>query len=541
MNYDFNEQIPDGLMDRVGQRLLLHSAAKKKKRVKNTLVLMSILVLLVPASVYGFVNYNTLGWFDSIRVAHEKGKTVKLNAVFEYGGSKMIFEDAVWIDNNILMVSYKIPNGVFLGKVKYILTNENGEKIADEKGSECNYKGEGNIRFEIENDKMVGRNIFLSLLTQQKTFIKSGIDFEHRLNIGKELLTLGQAEVNQVFQTAYGPISIEDIKTYNSTTELKFRYVENREESQFVLIKDGAEYKLFPELFIKDSKDNILNSLDYSYEENTGIVTVCYNGAITDLDKPIELAIVCNDEIVNRRIPVKVDKTDNKVIEVNREIKTDVGTFRIGKVTLGAASTALEYEFIPAEGYSNICKVEPFIELDVDGEKYGYQYERSGELSGQLFYPVGIDGEKADKLKLMVWRINWYEKHKEKFELDKGKVPNSYVLKEAKVYVEKMEVKDGKTYVEIMIDRDNHKCCDVMLYAHNGENTIGTKSDGGIEFTDKRIQKKVENDFYSLDYSDLEKSVLRYSLELEGEHSHVELQTDMLKYTDLCKAEIKIN
>jgi hypothetical protein len=291
MNYDFNEQIPDGMMDRVGQRLSLHSVAKKKKRVKNTLILLSVLVLLIPASVYGFVNYNTLGWFDSIRVAHEKGKTIELNATFEYGKSKVLFEDAVWIDNNMLMVSYKIANGKFLGKVKYILTNEKGEKIADEKGSECNYKGEGNIHFELKDDKMIGGNIFLSLLTQQKTLRNSDINFDYRLNIGKELLTLGQAKVNQVFQTTYGPISIDNIKTYNWTTELKFRYVENKGETQSVIIKDGAEYKLLPELFIKDSKNNILNSCDYSYEENTGIVTVCYNGTITNLDKPVELAI----------------------------------------------------------------------------------------------------------------------------------------------------------------------------------------------------------------------------------------------------------
>jgi len=144
MRFDYNDQIPEGLMDRVEQRLAAHLAVKKKKRVKKTLILLSMCLLLIPATVYGVVSNNFNSWFDAIRMAHNKGKTVKLNSVFEYEGNRIVFEDAVWEENELL-VSFRIVVGM-LWPSKFSFLNDKDEVIGNSGGYSINDENEGTLR-----------------------------------------------------------------------------------------------------------------------------------------------------------------------------------------------------------------------------------------------------------------------------------------------------------------------------------------------------------------------------------------------------------
>lgn len=535
MNCDFKEQIPDGMMDRVGQRLAAHLVIKKKKRTKNLMILLSILIVLIPASVYGLVNSNLHSWFKAIRVAHDKGKTVKLNAAFEYEKNKIIFEDAVWEENK-LMISCRIVDGA-LWPSQFILIDENSETLNHGAGYEC-YDKEGALQLEFDEEKITGDKVFLSVKTLEKmSYQDDSIDYKYKLNIDKEFLTTNQAKVDKTFETEYGLITIEDINIKDGKTILTYKYDMNDKVAK---LEGWGKYRMpQPEFYIKDAENNVLKSNSYA-DEFSNIKEAELFGVIKCLDNPLDFAIECNEKIVDWKVPIEVKKFKSEVIEVNKDVKMDSGTIRISEMTLKSAGTYLKYEFIPAKGYEDTENIRALIDIVVDGKQYICS-EYIKEISGELVFPVGIDKKNIKDVKLNVFGIYRNERSKDKFILSKESTPTNFVLDGVNFNVEKMEIKEGKTYIDILIEGANRRYTDIDIshtIEEGGMLSLGVS--GGLEFRDKSIEQKLEKDPFSFETSDLEKTIIRKNLEIEGEHNIVELKIDSVEYLETCKVEFKI-
>lgn len=536
MKFDYNEHIPEGLMDRVEQRLAAYLTVKRKKRVKKTLVLLSMCLLLIPATVYGFVNNNFNSWFDSIRMAHNKGKTVKLNTVFEYEGNKIVFEDAVWEEDN-LMVSYRLIDGVLLPS-QFILQNEKGEIINHQAEAEHNGK-EGTLKVYFDEEKLFGEKAFFSIKALERLkYPDDNIEFKNKLDIDKDFLTTGHAVVNKTFEAEYGLITIEEIKIKDGRTFLTYKCDWNDKISSTA----EQDWTRLPMLFfyIKDAENNIIKGYSFYDGKYSKIEECSLSGIIKNLDKPIEVAVEFNEKLVDWEVPIEVKKFSSEVIEINKDVKMDSGTIRISEMILKSAGTYLKYEFIPAKGYENTEGIRPLIEIVFGGKKYACS-DYLQEMSGKMVFPVGIDKKDLKKVKLNVLGIYRYEKRDEKFMLTKESAPTYFVVDGVKFNIEKFATKDGKTYIDILVDGANRKFTDLdVSYSvkESEERSLSVK--GGLEFTDESVEKKLERDPDSFETSDLEKSIIRKKLEIEEESNTVELKLDRFEYLEISNTEIKI-
>ncbi|GEM_PF-800426 len=534
MRFDFYEQIPEGLMDRVEQRLATHLAVKKKKRVMKTLALLSVCLLLIPATVYGFVNNDIQSWYDSIRIASNRGKTVKLNYDFEYEKNKIVFEDAVWEENELL-VSFRIVDGM-LWPSKFSLLNDKDEVIGHSGGYSINDENEGTLRFNFEEEEITGDKVFLSVEALEKLkFSDDDIDYKYKLNIDKEFLATGQAKVGKTFETEYGFITIEEIKIKDGRTFLTYKYDRNDKMAKISEQDKLDDTKLV--IFIKDSENNVLKSNLYIGKRPSDIEESELFGNIKNLDNSLEVAIECNEIPVNWKAPVKIKNTASKVIEVNKDIKIDSGTLRISEIVLKSASTRLNYEFIPSKGYENTIYVSPLIDITLGGKRY-ISTKRS---DGRLEFPVVIDKKDLRKVKLNVHAIYRYEERNEKFTLTKGDVPTSFVVDGVKFNIENMEIKDGKTYIDILVDGQKREFTnfDITTVRKKGEK-YSVRVHGELEFADKSIEPKYNDEPYSFDKSILETIKIRKNMKINGEFDTVDLELDCFEYLDICNAEIKI-
>jgi len=255
------------------------------------------------------------------------------------------------------------------------------------------------------------------------------------------------------------------------------------------------------------------------------------------LDNSLKVAIECNEIPVNWKAPVKIKNTASKVIEVNKDIKIDSGTLRISEIVLKSASTRLNYEFIPSKGYENTIYVSPLIDITLGGKRY-ISTKRS---DGRLEFPVVIDKKDLRKVKLNVHAIYRYEERNEKFTLTKGDVPTSFVVDGVKFNIENMEIKDGKTYIDILVDGQKREFTnfDITTVRKKGEK-YSVRVHGELEFADKSIEPKYNDEPYSFDKSILETIKIRKNMKINGEFDTVDLELDCFEYLDICNAEIKI-
>lgn len=536
MNFDFNDQIPEGMMDRVEQRLESHLVVKKNKRTKKVLVLLSILVLLIPATVYGFVNNSFDSWFSAIKEANKKGKTVELNAAFENDSSKIIFEDAVWEEDK-LRVSYRIVDGVMCPR-HFTLRNEKDEIINNRSGGELLDK-EGALEAYFDKDKISGEKVFLSVEILEKIrYMDNYIDYKYSLNIDKEFLATGQAKVGKSFETEYGTITIEEIKIEDGKTILIYKYEVNDEIAE--LSEQETCPMIYPNFYIKDADNNTLESNSYCNEDNPGIIKSGLTGGIKNLDKPLQLAIVCDERVVDWKVPIEVKKFASEVVEINKDIELESGTVRIIQMTLNPASTYIKYEFIPAKDFENTIGIRPLAEMVIGNKKY-ICTNYLEDLSGEMEFPVGIDKKDLKKAKLDFHGIYRFEQRDERLKFTEGAVPTDFVVEGVKFRIEKMEIKEGKTNIEILVDGANRKFTDfdISYVAEEGGGlSIGVR--GELEFTDSNIEQKLRNDPLSFEQSDIEKTIIRKKIELGGERDTVELMLEKFEFIDIHPTEIKI-
>jgi hypothetical protein len=547
MKYDFDEQIPDGMIDRINKRLRTHAANKKRKRKIKMITTTAIIILLLPVSVFGVVNMDW-GWTRGIGIAENNGKAIKLDSVFESEGSKIIFKDAVW-ENDMLLISYSTSGNGFIPSETGLL-NENGIKINHGGGGEFDGNSNGNIHFNLENDEVIGKNVLLKIYTIMSPKSPSIIDiaYNHSLVLDSSLLSKNEAEIGKEFETAYGLIKLHKIRCSGGRTYIQYSFEMNTAVKQLPDLDNNGRNAipgLFPELFLKDSEGNTIKSDSRTSDPKTGLGEITMDGVLKNTDKPVSLALVCYDQIVNWELPIRINRPTAEAIDINRNIALDSGVLQIQKLIPGAAGTSIQYEFMPSEGNEDIIGITPDIGMTVEGEKYAAHPDNDGlpGLSGVSVFQFPLDKDNLSQAVFEVLTVQRKVAFNKSIRLESGNLQPGYDIAGSTLKVKKMDVKNGKTTIDLELDDSNRKFYDFSFSVRPvdmTDNKIAYSAGGSSAFKDKSRQSKLENNPNSVQASDFTGTVMKKTIEISGEHKKVDLVIEDLIYMDVCKDRFNI-
>lgn len=274
------EQIPDGMMDRISKRLAEHVSARKKRRKVKTVLIAVACTLLLPISAYAFINISNdnWGWFEGIKKAEKNGKTVEINKEFTYKDGKILFEDAVWEDD-CLLLSYSVFKGTYI-PYDICMYDDNGERIDCDEDYEFDGKRNGTIKVSIDKNKKKSNVANLSILTlkSSKPINIHNIEYEYELMIYKSLLTNGMAEINKEYNTSFGTLKLLNARYEDNEGRIIISYSFNLNENIKNLIKDSTELSKIVSLsmlYIKDRDNNIIKIANNrgNSDEDSGYAT----------------------------------------------------------------------------------------------------------------------------------------------------------------------------------------------------------------------------------------------------------------------------
>lgn len=547
MKYDFDEQIPDGMMDRIDARLRAHAVSKRRRRKIKMISTAAAIILLLPVSVFGVANMDW-GWMRGIGIAEENGRTVKLNSAFESEGTKMIFKNAVW-ENDMLLISYSTSGKGFIPSESGLL-NENGKKIDHGGGGEFDGNSNGTIHFKLENDKVIGKNVLLKIYTimSPRSPSKIDIDYNHSLMLDSSLLSKNEAEIGKEFETPYGLIKLHKIRCSGGRTFIQYSFEMNAAVKQLSDPDNNGRYAvpgLFPELFLKDGEGNAIKSTGRTSDPKTGLGEITMDGVLKNTDQPVGLALVCYNQIVDWELSISIDRPAAKIIDIDRSIKLDSGVLQIQKLIQGAAGTSLDYKFVPSEGNEDIIGITPNIGMTVEGEKHAAHPDNNGlvGLAGVAVFQFPLDKDNLPQAVFEVLTVERKVAFKKNFQLESGKLQSGYDLGGSTLKVKRMDVKNGKTTIDLELDDSNRKFYDFGFHVTPVDitnNAVAYSVGGDAVFKDKSRESELENNPDTIQASDYTDTIIKKTIEISGEHKTVDLVIENLIYIDVCKDRFKV-
>lgn len=531
MRHDVMEPIPQGMMDRIEQKLEKHVSQRKRIKRIRTITLAAVISLILPFSVFAVINVNW-GWRDGIEAASQNGKSIKLNSVFEYDNHKIVFEDAVFEDY-ALLVSYSVSD-FEVNKVipkDILLVNEKGTPVSKNYETSYDLKGKGYMKFNLKDNIVKGENLYLLVNTLEK--LGKPPKFNSKLNL-KQPPQKGKVNINKQFDTDYGTLSINSAGYYGDYLYFDYTMKELPEVAKYNSSKkvDGVIYSiLFPEIVLKDSSNHELYG---SPHPETGKIE--FGTVPKDYNPPLSMSVTSSQQLVNWKVPIKVKQAEEQAIKLDKSISVPGGTMNISNLHLGDASTYFEYYFIPDKGKS-IISINPSIIMTVNGQNYVGQ--RSSDehfgLSGKIIFPYPLDSKSLEQTTFNLYSIESTESCNEKIKIRCSKTPVQYNIFGSTLEVSKMERKNGKTFIEMVVRDDKRKFFDFFINA-------GVSSTGGsvIEFSDKKLKEKFRQNYSLMTQEELAMAIISKSITVDGGFDELELKIDKLIYINRIDYIIKV-
>jgi hypothetical protein len=243
---------------------------------------------------------------------------------------------------------------------------------------------------------------------------------------------------------------------------------------------------------------------------------------LKNTDKPVGLALVCYDQIVNWELPISIDRPAAEAFDINRDIKLDSGILQIHKLIQGAAGTSLHYEFMPSKGNEDIIGITPNIGMTVDGENHAAHPDNNGlaGLAGVAVFQFPLDKENLSEAVFKVLTVERKVTFNKSIQLEFGNLQSSYDLSGSILKVERMDVKNGKTTIELELDDSNRKFYDFGFSIRPvdiGTNGVSCSVGGGSTLKDKNRQSELENNPDTMQASDFTDTIIKKTIEISGE------------------------
>lgn len=545
MKYDESEQIPYGMLERISKRLEEHAGRRKKSRKLKIITVAALLAMILPLTVFSVTRMD-FNWIQSIKIAEENGKTIILNKTFEYENHKIKFENAVWEDF-ALLISYSIPDWAD-GK-EYIpsevsLADENGRPLGKGKisGTEYDGKGSGILRFGLEDLDLKKENLILQIHTLTGPDINnSGNSYE--ITLDKNLKDKGKADVNYQFDTIYGTLKFIAARYENN--KLSFDYSFDPTPEVKKLIQPDSEkyirvmHGLFPKIYLKDNQNNVVQMGGRLSNPGSTEGEIFFSVDAGKLDYPLHMGFVYNESIVNWELPIQIKNPDSQLIKVNKTFKIGGGKLKINSLSLGSASTYLDYEFKPSEKEGLVIRAEPHISMVIDGQRYPGSLDTNNRV-GKVIFKYPLEREMLKKAVFVISGATRTVSHDQSIPIDESNINKEYDLEGAGLKVTKMEIKDGHTNIDMEVSRGKRKYYDFDFYIEAKDGPIEYSLTAKREYPDPDFEKKIMENSLLLKQSDVANNTIKSSIKINGEYKKVELKMRDLIYIDVCRKEFKV-
>lgn len=470
--------------------------------------------------------YMDWGRSKGIEIAVANGKAIELNKVLEYEDHKIKLENAVWEEDSLLITFSTLDKDKenTISPSQFSLLNEEGVNISNGHGMENSGDGRGIIDFNLEEKLVNGDKLYLNIYTIRPNIPDTDKpDYTYTMILDKSLATEGKKiNIDRECKTEYGTLKLTAASNDDGRLAIDYTFDALPEVKKLISYdpKTMIHVHIFPEVSIKDSK-NIIRANGRSSEGNGETGKLLFE-RMPELNQPVKILIECSEKLVNWKLALTVNRTPSETISINKEFKSEDGVFKLKDVHLGAASTSLDFEFVPGKD-SKVNRVEPEVIMNLRGKKIPGS-ANYGELKGKINFNYPLSKKDLDDATIYLYSVNKSVECNESIKVEFDKMP-SYNLKidGSDIVISNVVVKDGKTCFDIGTNDANRKFSDFEVGIQSERNHMSWSSSS-------------END------RDLNKSKkpIKKSFQVDGEHKSLEITVNTLTYTDVYNSEIKL-
>ena len=509
------------------------------------LLLALIMAVMLPSSAFAAAAEMDWGWTSGINAAIDSGKAVELNKTFEYEGHKIKFENAVWEDY-ALLVTFSVPDADKEDSVvpsQVSLVNEEGKSVSSGHGSGYDGNGKGVLEFDLNKELIKGDKLYLKIHTLREAG-REKPDYMYTMQLDKSLSSDGaKYNLGTKFKTDYGTLNF--VAASNSEGRLSIDYTfdyiqEIKELTGRDQDNNGFVHSLFPQITLADANKKVFNANGRSSGDEGKTGSLYFDG-MPQLNRPIRISITCSEKVADWNLAIPVRKTEVETIAVNKEYKSENGSFKIKNLYLGSASTYLDYEFIPDKD-CEVTRFEPLVLMDIKDKKFQGAVS-NGDLTGKIIFKYPITRKDLKDVTFYVDSARRSIKYGESIKIDfDDKKPGDYKIKAdgSEIQVTNLQIKDGKTTCfDLEVNDSNRKFSDF---------DVRIKADTShLSWSSSSNSSKFESIFNKLEAGmdpaaqDGEKSPLKKSIQVDGEYKKLEIEIESLVYSDSYNSEIKIN
>ncbi len=508
------------------------------------LLLAVIMAVTLPFSAFAAGAEPVWGWTGGINTAVENGKAVELNKIFEYGDHKIKFENAVWEDY-ALLVAFSVPDADKEDSVlpsQISLVNEEGKSVSQGHGSEYGGNGKGVLEFNLNRELIKGDKLYLKIHTLRKAG-REKPDYTYTMVLDKSLSADG-AKYNpgKEIKTDYGTLKF--VTASNSRERLSIDYTFDYIQEIKELTKSDPDtnifvHDLFPQITLTDANKKVFRANGRSSGDEGKYGSLYFDG-MPELNKPVTISVTCSEKVANWSLPIPVKKAEVETVSVNKEYKSEGGSFKIKNIYLGSASTYLDYEFIPDKGYE-VTRLEPLVSMNIRNKNVQGSTS-NGDLAGKIIFKYPITRKDLKDVAFYVDSVKRSIKYGQSIKIDFDKTPGDYKIKVdgSEIQVTNLKIKDGKTTCfDLEVNDSNRKFSDFDVGIKADTQHLSWSSSSSSDEFENIFDKLKEG--LGLTSQDGKKSPLKKSIQVDGEHKKLEVEIESLVYSDSYKSEIKLN
>lgn len=544
---------PDGLMDRIKDRLAEHQQKKRSRRRQLAIVAAVILLFAIPASAYNIAR-EYRGFDSGVRTAIENQEGIKLAKSFRHEDWEITIEDAVWEENS-LAVTYALKgNSYRLGALEIADGNDN--KINQGYALNGGQDG-GTIDFHnIDLGSIEGDLVWLKILTIMRNEFPPPIAASVQIKVTPAMKNREYEEINKELAVEQGTYLLKDV--YFGRDDLRISY-------EFT---PRAQYR---ELFSSDKRDLLQPSVEFkSGGQSYGYAVASmasgndiFRGTLRFNDVPIEklkdfqLYVIDNVVLVDWKVPVPIQNKASVPLKLAEVIELPEGTLTLTGMRQGTKSTAIDFSFEPAVGFENISSIWLNGYLRANGKYYhphGFAFtDHTPGLSGTItFDPVCYD--QVEELEFILGRIEYtYGTNDVSVTVLPSTVPQRLEAPGSSFIIDQMEHKDGKTVLHITFAKDNRWYYDadfrIKVPGAGSLRVIWESEMGFAQLIDEeelqeglqRLQDLVGEYDGRLQYVDLGQYVIGKAIVVSGEYEEVEVKLSSLSTIRFSGESVKIS
>lgn len=530
---------PDGLMDRIKERLAEHQKAKKLRRRQLAIVVTVILLFALPASAYHIAR-EYRGFASGVKIAVEHEEGIKIGQKLLQEDLEVTIEHAVWEDDELVIVYSMSDQGFMLHRCS--LVDENGSEIARAHYADDLDDG-GIIRFNrINLGRVKGDQVWLRILSFEKKGLEPLSTAFKRVKVTPEMKEGEFAEINEELETEKGTYLVKHIRFGTNGTKINFEFIPKAQYRKFY--EDGNGAGFLPQLGLVVAGKHYGS---YAWggspltKDGPVIGTIYFEAVPIEKDNAFQIAAFDHLVLVDWQIPIPVENKESARWELAEAIELSEGKLILTGIRHGTKSTSIDFTFEPAPGFEGISNVRFSAYLRSNGKYYQHHdfqlHSYLPGLSGTItFDPVRYDN--VQELEFILGRLEYTYDITSTVVVSPGTIPQRIEVMGSSFTIDRMKYRNGQTLLHIAYDRENRWFYDADFkidpppHWRSRFSVIMRFEMGTVQLNSaEELKKGLEQLKNSLGEAakellkdvDLERGFVGANIEISGEHEEVEV------------------